>query len=197
MLPRSRRPPTRLAYLLCLCVVLFRYISTLTEAPATGAKSSSDWACLLAMTEKAKTSEAEKAKTIEDVAKEWDDMADQWTSGEMGQCVLEFNHLAEEVLRQKVPDLKGFMAAWQCQGDCAKLRSCCLFQFVFAILEQGKDLLEFGAGHGVLGLALAPDCGSVTLVDVAPKMVAQAQEKIAAKRMEKTVSALCCLVVFS
>lgn len=62
-------------------------------------------------------------------------------------------------------------------------------------VAAGKDLLEFGAGHGVLGLALAPDCGSVTLVDVAPKMVAQAQEKIAAKGMEKTVSALCSLEI--
>ena len=58
----------------------------------------------------------------------------------------------------------------------------------------GKDVLEFGAGHGVLGLALAPNCASVTLIDVAPKMVAQAKEKIAAKGLEKTVKAYCVLV---
>ena len=58
----------------------------------------------------------------------------------------------------------------------------------------GKDVLEFGAGHGVLGLALAPSCASVTLIDVAPKMVAQAKEKIAAKGLEKTVKAYCVLV---
>ena len=47
--------------------------------------------------------------------------------------------------------------------------------------RPGKDILEFGAGHGVLGLALAESGANVTLVDVAPKMVAQAEEKIAAK----------------
>ena len=41
--------------------------------------------------------------------------------------------------------------------------------------------MEFGAGHGVLGLALAESGANVTLVDVAPKMVAMAKEKIAAK----------------
>lgn len=104
----------------------------------------------------------EKAKTIADVAKEWDDMADGWTSGEMGTCVLEFNVLVEELVRSKVPEL------------------------------AGKDILEFGAGHGVLGLALAESGANVTLVDVAPKMVAQAKEKIAAKEMEKSVKAYCC-----
>jgi len=108
---------------------------------------------------------AEKAKTIEEVAKEWDAHAEGWISGEMGASVMEFNVLAEEVIRSKVSDL------------------------------AGKDVLEFGAGHGVLGLALAPNCASVTLIDVAPKMVAQAKEKIAAKGLEKTVKAYCCDIV--
>ena len=67
--------------------------------------------------------------------------------------------------------------------------------FLMFSLVPGKDVLEFGAGHGVLGLALAPNCSSVTLIDVAPKMVAQAKEKIAAKGLEKTVKAYCVLVV--
>lgn len=46
---------------------------------------------------------------------------------------------------------------------------------------SGKTIMEFGAGHGVLGLALAADCASVELVDVAPKMVAEAEKKIASK----------------
>lgn len=50
--------------------------------------------------------------------------------------------------------------------------------------RPGKDILEFGAGHGVLGLTLAESGANVTLVDVAPKMVAQAKEKIAAKDAE-------------
>lgn len=48
----------------------------------------------------------------------------------------------------------------------------------------GKELLDFGAGHGVLGMALAASCRRVTLVDIAPKMVTEARRLIEAKGLE-------------
>ncbi|CAE7255914.1 dauC [Symbiodinium natans] len=104
------------------------------------------------------------AKSTEEVAKEWDEYAEGWTTGEMGKCVLEFNQLAEEVVRSKVGDL------------------------------SGKSVMEFGAGHGVLGLALAPESASVALVDVAPKMIEEAKKKIDSKGF-KNVTAHCCDVL--
>mmetsp|Transcript_18970 Transcript_18970/g.44194 ORF Transcript_18970/g.44194 Transcript_18970/m.44194 type:complete len:213 (+) Transcript_18970:141-779(+) len=99
--------------------------------------------------------------TIADVAKDWDDMAGEWTSGEHSGSVMEFNRRAEELFRAKVTNL------------------------------ADKDVLEFGAGHGVLGMALAPDCRSVHLIDVAPKMIEEAKKKIAEKGLPN-VQASCC-----
>ena len=79
-------------------------------------------------------------------------------------------------------------------GVCLVVKCISGASTILAFSVPGKDVLEFGAGHGVLGLALAPSCASVTLIDVAPKMVAQAKEKIAAKGLEKTVKAYCVLV---
>lgn len=42
------------------------------------------------------------AKEIDEVAKEWDEWAEGWTTGEMGEMVLQFNRLAEEIVRSKV-----------------------------------------------------------------------------------------------
>lgn len=44
----------------------------------------------------------------------------------------------------------------------------------------GKTVLEYGAGTGLLGLALRPLVAHVTLADSSPGMLAVAQEKIAA-----------------
>ncbi|CAK9081781.1 unnamed protein product [Durusdinium trenchii] len=41
------------------------------------------------------------AKEIDEVAKEWDEWAEGWTTGEMGEMVLQFNRLAEEIVRSK------------------------------------------------------------------------------------------------
>ena len=45
-------------------------------------------------------------------------------------------------------------------------------------------MLDYGAGTGLLGLALQPRAAEVTLVDVSREMLAVASEKIAAARLD-------------
>ncbi|KAL9189718.1 hypothetical protein ACHAXT_009393 [Thalassiosira profunda] len=103
-------------------------------------------------------------KSLEETAKEWDASAAGWDKGFMGSMVGRFNARALEVV-------EGAAQTKFSGGSC--------------------DVLDFGCGTGQMTLPLAALATSVHATDVAPKMIAALDAKLAAPGAPDNVTTWC------